>query len=389
MSNTNGLTSLAPVYLTGDPTSNIWEVKGGAGPTPSGDLVSPVIIKSMDGTKTAEITVGNAPGDMNIIATDGNLFLSSDGAVNIIAGSNIALTPQNGGNVTINSDTFNHLVNMNVSDTLGDFTVSLPVGDIILAPNSGIVTISPATGTFLAGTNLAVDSAGNFSIRGNDDISITAVNGDVTITSSASGNISLVPGTTGSNFINVGMGTVRFPASSGGQYAEFEVDIAGNTNAGIQGNFKFLMAEGDALQIQKSAGAVGEVYDTVYNPLPAAFPTITALGSSGGGSSNIQFSQAVTVVTGGVYQLQLTGEGVTTVTDSYLSLSATDTGVGVIDYSGVTLLASSVAGSTIQLSSNYFTAPDTSFTVTVAAVVPPSTSVVWTGGWALQLVRVK
>ena len=368
MPNTNGLTSLAPVYLTGDPTSNIWEIKGGSGPTPpTGDLISPVIIESADGTKTGEITVGNAPGDMTITATDGNLFLASESAVNIVAGSNIALTPENGGNVIIYSDTFTHSATIQVDSSLGDITLAVPDGDVILAPNSGIVTINPATGASVAGTDLAVDSAGKFSINAINDITITPINGNLLL----------------------GKGGVRLPASSGGEYAEIDVDTSGNTSILTSGNTKFVMATGDALQIQKSAGAIGEVYDTVYNPLPAAFPTITTIGSSDGGTGNIQFSQAVTVVTGGVYQLQLTGEGVTTVTNSYLSLSATDTGVGVIDYSGVTLLASSVAGSTIQLSSNYFTAPDTSFTVTVAALVPPSTSVVWTGGWALQLVRVK
>lgn len=371
MPNTNGLSSLAPVYLTGDPTSNIWEVKGGSGPTPpSGNLVSPVVIQSTDGTKTASITVGNAPGDMALQVPTGDLFLAPTGAVNIVSGGNITLTPQNGSNIIINSDTFNHSATVQVDDTLGDLTMSVPGGDMILAPNSGIVTINPATGAFVAGTDLTVDSSGNFSIVGINDITITPFNGE----------------------LQLGKGSIRVMEASGGQYTEIATANDGATSIGSQGDITFLTYGTNNIQIQKSGGAIGIVYDTVYNPLPS-FPVITALGSSDGGIGNLTFSQAVTVVAGATYQLQLSMEDVTPVSGSYLSLSATDTGVGVIDYSGITLLASAVlTGTGAQLTSNYFTAPDTSFTVTVAGfnpTPPPGASVNWTANWKLQLVRVK
>jgi hypothetical protein len=336
----------------------------GTGSSPAGNLVSPVVIDSSDGTKSGTIAVGNAPGDMTFTVPNGDLFLAPVGAVNIVAGSNVALTPQNGGNVIIYSDNSSKSALIQVSTTLGELDITAPDGDIVLNPNSGIVTINPAGGQEeVAGTDLAVDSAGKFSIRGINDITITPINGNLLL----------------------GKGSVRFPEPDGGQYAEIEVDSAGNTTISSQGDTKFLMYGSNTLQVQKSGGAVGEVYDTVYNPLPAPFPTITALGGSSGGTGNMTFSQAVSVVAGATYQLQLTGEGVTPASSSYLSLAASDSGVGVIDYSGVTLSSSSVSGSTIQMTSNYFTAPDGSFTVTVSSSVPSA----WTGNWAVQLVRVK
>jgi hypothetical protein len=53
MSNSNGLTSLAPVYVTGAPDSNIWASK--IAPT----VVDPLIIESTDGNSSAVIGVNN------------------------------------------------------------------------------------------------------------------------------------------------------------------------------------------------------------------------------------------------------------------------------------------------------------------------------------------
>jgi hypothetical protein len=362
MPNTNGLTSLAPVYITGDPTSNIWALKSGSGPSPGGNLVSPVIIESADGTKTGEITVGDAPGDMNVTAVDGSLFLAG-GSVNIIGAADVSLTPQDG-NVIIYSANSTKSVSVNVSNAQGTATIQTTNGDIILETplGHGIYINNTASG----GASFVTDDTGSLEINTDN-------------------NISIVPGTSSANYVAIGLGKVRFPEPAGSQYAEIDVDSAGNTTIASQGDTKFLLYGSNALQIQKSGGQVGEVYDTVYNPLPTGFPTITALGGSGGGVGNMVFSQAVSVIADAMYQLQLTVENVTPVSSSYLSLAASDTGVGVINYSGVTLQSSAVVtGSGAQMTSNYFIAPDGSFTVTLA-----SNTGAWTGNWDLQLVRVK
>jgi hypothetical protein len=86
MSNTNGLTSLAPVYFTGASDSNIWASK--VAPT----VVSPVTIVSPDGTLSGTISIANTSGDMTIvpdlagarmrIGNGNNLFMSPSATTN-------------------------------------------------------------------------------------------------------------------------------------------------------------------------------------------------------------------------------------------------------------------------------------------------------------------
>jgi hypothetical protein len=77
MSNINGLTSLAPVYVTGASDSNIWATK--IAPT----IISPISIVSTDGAKTG--TIGVVPsGDMGIYAgAGGTVYMGGSGAVGL------------------------------------------------------------------------------------------------------------------------------------------------------------------------------------------------------------------------------------------------------------------------------------------------------------------
>jgi hypothetical protein len=85
MSNNNGLTSLAPVYVTGDSASNIWASK--VAPT----VVSPISLVSPDGTKTGIIAQNNNGNMVMYSDPAGELFLGNDSGLVFIQSSNPAI----------------------------------------------------------------------------------------------------------------------------------------------------------------------------------------------------------------------------------------------------------------------------------------------------------
>jgi hypothetical protein len=105
MSNINGLTSLAPVYITGAPDSNIWATR--VEPT----VINTLTVVSPDGTKSGivaesndgDMTIGTASGIVNIISDDGvsDNFLFSNNDVLEVVGLNGALIESYNSGVTV------------------------------------------------------------------------------------------------------------------------------------------------------------------------------------------------------------------------------------------------------------------------------------------------
>lgn len=256
MPNTNGLTSIAPVFYTGDPASNLWLEKGAS----SASFNSPVVIESDNKSQSAIITVSNT------------------GQLDITASNDITITP-------------------GVGDTL-----------------------------------------------------------------------------------SLGNGFVSIPNQAGTQTTTVETDVDGNTTIESQGDVTIGLYTGHDLKIIKSGGPAGIVYDTQYNPIP--YPAIQVLSALASGE--IAFNQTITVVAGGVYQLQLSIGNLTPVSGTYLYVKAMN-GANTITYSEASLaFNASVPTAGAQLVSNYFTAPTTSMIVIVS-----SSGANWSGNSALQLVRVK
>lgn len=90
MSNNNGLTSLAPVYVTGANDSNIWASK--VAPI----ITSSVTLESTDGTNTAVINESNG-GDLTLRTSDstfGDIILQNTGNIYLQPGTTIgAIAP--------------------------------------------------------------------------------------------------------------------------------------------------------------------------------------------------------------------------------------------------------------------------------------------------------
>ena len=105
MSNINGLTSLAPVYITGAPDSNIWATR--VEPT----VINTLTVVSPDGTKSGIVaesnagamTIGTASGIVNVISDDGvsDNFLYSNNDVLEVVGLNGALIESYNSGVTV------------------------------------------------------------------------------------------------------------------------------------------------------------------------------------------------------------------------------------------------------------------------------------------------
>lgn len=138
-----------------------------------------------------------------------------------------------------------------------------------------------------------------------------------------------------------------------------------------------LVATGSAQVVVSDKVNYGRVYDERFNPPFTA--TITTLQSATG---NITYNNtSVSVVAGGVYQVQLTANNIQAIVGPPFQIVVN----GVAGLPGLTFAASVVDPSiydtgTMQLMTNYFTPSST----TVGIEIP---NVNWTGTWVLQLVR--
>lgn len=264
--------------------------------------------------------------------------------------------------VTINSSDNSKSATMTVSNDSQGLIIAPNQGDLILQPVSGDVFIANSS---LQGVAFVIDDSNNFTISGDNNITITPNSG-------AS--------------VTIGNGKTIFNPPTTGQVLELDVADNGDVTLNAQGSVGFVMYSGDNLTIQKSAGPIGQIYDSVYNP-PPSFPQITVLAEPSG-TTNLSYSNlSFSAVSGGVYQLQLSLEGVTPVPGTYLQMySAKGDGTGgVTNFSGVDLSASAVGDGSIQLMSGYFTAQSSTI-----RVVLTSSGANWTASdWVLQIVRIK
>ncbi len=354
-------TALSATSLTYNGSTPLFAAYGSSNvPQPTSELISPVLVRSDNESKTAYIEVDDTTGKLSFTTpTNGTMQLTAGNGFILMTNGNGAgptFAIDNDGDLSITSTK-----SMALYPAYQDPTnnVSVGLGNVLFPPNQGTSNAS-----------LTVDNSGNCTITAANDLVIK-------------------PGPFQGAEVTIGLGKVRFGAATGGQYTEVQTDVQGDTTISSQGTVKFQLYSGESVGLTKADGAFGTFYDTVYNTLPV-LPVLQVLASSPEGAvGNIQYSNSsVAVTAGGIYQLQLTGEGVTTIPSTYLSLGALNaSGTGsVIDFSGTTLAATSVSGATLQLASNYFTAPTNPIRVSLASSDPTNQ---WTGTWSLQLVQIR
>lgn len=132
MPNTNGLTSLAPVYLTGSTSSNVWLAKNAEITAPT--LVSPISVVSEDGTQTGTIAQNNngnmiiyPPGGEGLFLGNGNVdFPSPDNTQStslVVDNTGLCTITNQSGSVAIETDSALIVLPINQTDGTGEIQI--------------------------------------------------------------------------------------------------------------------------------------------------------------------------------------------------------------------------------------------------------------------------
>lgn len=141
----------------------------------------------------------------------------------------------------------------------------------------------------------------------------------------------------------------------------------------------------DIASVQVVNGALGRIYDTVYNPT-------YVISSLNNNTTNACVYDQTEFRISGVYQLQLSIEVTQPSDSSVLSLYAIGTGSQVINFSGAAINAAAVSATQlIMLNSGFFAHEGGNLRVVLEAqlvpLLPPLPAQPWTGTWSLQLIR--
>ena len=143
-------------------------------------------------------------------------------------------------------------------------------------------------------------------------------------------------------------------------------------NSGLQ-----IIAGTTQASVKVGAGALGRIYDTVYNPTYV----ISLLNDNTSG--NIAYDVSATRAAG-VYQVQLTVETAVPAATTFLSTGTfAPPSTSLMNFSGQAVSATSIAtGQDFCLNSGFITHAGGSLRVVVV-----SSGAAWTGNWSLQLVK--